>query len=132
MANPAKVLAFLDVSGAWDPPLTLVKVGAIAAAFLPFRLAARRTTSLTGAPMRLPRRGEVDRPLIVGAVLFGIGWGLAGICPGPGMVLVGYGSAKGIAFVAVLCTAMIVFQLTQRRRPRSWRTQDVRVRWITD
>lgn len=119
MANPAKVLGFLDVSGAWDPSLALVMVGAIVTAFLPFRIAARRTTSLNGAPMRLPSQGHIDRPLIVGSLLFGVGWGLAGICPGPGIVLVGYGVPKGMLFVAVVCVTMLVFSHVASRTRRS-------------
>lgn len=114
MANPAKVLAFLDVSGAWDPSLAFVMVGAIATAFIPFRLAARRTSSLSGQPMRLPRQGQIDRSLIAGSMLFGVGWGLAGICPGPGIVLLGYGAPKGVVFVAVVCVTMFIFQRAQR------------------
>ena len=121
MANPAKVLAFLDVAGAWDPSLALVMAGAIATAFLPFRWAMRRSTSMTGEPMRIPRSGNIDRPLIVGSLLFGMGWGLAGICPGPGIVLAGCGVPKGIVFVAVVCITMGLFGV-MRQRTRSTET----------
>ncbi len=116
MANPVKVLAFLDVAGAWDPSLALVMAGAIAVAFPAFRAASGRATSLLGESMQLPRRREVDRPLMVGSLIFGAGWGLAGICPGPGIVLVGFGSAKGAVFVVAFCAAMAGLALVQRRR----------------
>src|SRR5215468_6364051 len=80
MASPAKVLGFLDIAGRWDPSLAFVMAGAIAVGLVAFRFAARRNTTLLGAPMQLPAGGAIDRRLVGGALLFGIGWGLGGFC----------------------------------------------------
>lgn len=116
MSDPAKVLAFLDLAGRWDPSLMLVMGGAIAIGFGAFRIAARRTTTLLGRPLQLPTPGRIDRRLLAGSALFGIGWGLAGICPGPGFVLLGSGRVQGAVFVLALLAGMLVFELQQRRR----------------
>jgi uncharacterized membrane protein YedE/YeeE len=116
MANPAKVLAFLDVAGAWDPSLALVMAAAIAVAFLPFRWARLQRTSLLGAPMQLPGKRELDRRLIGGSLLFGIGWGIAGICPGPALALLLTGRWQVLLFVAALLLGMRVFTALERRR----------------
>lgn len=116
MANPAKVLGFLDLAGAWDPSLAFVMVGAIAVGLVAFTFAKRRTKSLLGLPMQLPSARHVDRRLIGGSLLFGIGWGLAGICPGPALVLLGTGTAKGAVFVAAMLVGMAGFELFERRK----------------
>ena len=108
MANPAKVLAFLDVAGAWDPSLLLVMVGGIMFASVAFALARRRATSLLGLPLRLPAARELDRRLIGGSLLFGVGWGLAGICPGPALVLLGAGLPQGVIFVVAMTAGMLL------------------------
>jgi uncharacterized membrane protein YedE/YeeE len=95
MANPAKVLGFLDLAGLWDPSLALVMGGAIAVGSLGFALARQRTQSLLGLPMQLPTSRQLDRRLLGGSLLFGVGWGLAGICPGPALILIGYGAQEG-------------------------------------
>ncbi|WP_250464061.1 YeeE/YedE family protein [Microbulbifer litoralis] len=115
MANPHKVLAFLDLFGAWDPSLGLVMAGAIAVGLPVFQLTRRRTLSLLGAPMQLPRRRDIDRPLVIGSLLFGIGWGLAGFCPGPAIVASGAGALKAIVFTAAMLAGMGLFQLAGRR-----------------
>ncbi len=102
MANPAKVLGFLDLAGAWDSSLALVMGGAIAVGAGAFALMRTRTRTLLGAPVLLSATGSIDRRLVLGSLAFGIGWGLSGICPGPAVVLVGAGSAKGLAFLAAL------------------------------
>src|SRR3954471_19652609 len=89
MTNPAKVLGFLDLAGAWGPSLAFVLGGAIAVALPLFALADRRARSLLDAPMRLPEPRGIDRRLVLGSLVFGIGWGLAGICPGTAIVLAG-------------------------------------------
>jgi hypothetical protein len=114
MANPAKVLAFLDLAGDWDPSLALVMVGAIAVGTVAFALARQRTASLSGAPMQLPTARQIDARLIGGSALFGVGWGLAGICPGPAVVLVGAGVAKGFIFLASMLAGMLVFHWLER------------------
>ncbi|MBR7801340.1 YeeE/YedE family protein [Undibacterium fentianense] len=106
MANPAKVLAFLDLAGAWDPSLAFVMAGAIALAILPFLLLKKRRLAWSGDPLRFPKLTRVDRRLVSGSLLFGIGWGIAGICPGPAIVLLGAGIAKAAGFVATMCFGM--------------------------
>lgn len=117
MANPAKVLGFLDLAGPWDPSLAFVMAGAIAVGFFAFLLAKKRRCSLLGADMKLPAAGPVDRRLLAGSVLFGVGWGLAGFCPGPGLVALGMGEPKAAVFVLAMLAGMAVFELLERRRP---------------
>ena len=114
MSNPSKVLGFLDVAGRWDPSLAFVMAGAIGLGMLAFRFVRGKNTSLFGHPFQLPTARHIDIRLIVGSALFGIGWGLAGICPGPALVLLGAGSLKGAVFVLALLTGMGVFELWQR------------------
>ena len=116
MANPAKVLGFLDVTGNWDPSLAFVMGGAIAVGVVAFAVAGRRTASLLGVEMRLPSARHVDRRLVAGSVLFGIGWGIAGFCPGPGLVSLGMGEVKALVFVAAMLVGMGVFELFERRK----------------
>lgn len=116
MANPDKVLGFLDLAGAWDPSLALVMVGAIGTAFVAFRLAAGRRESVLGEPMRLPTRNDIDGRLLFGALGFGVGWGMAGFCPGPALVALGAGEAKALVFVASMIAGMGVFELIERKR----------------
>lgn len=115
MSNPAKVIGFLDLAGRWDPSLAFVMAGAIAVGVVAFALAGRRSRSLLGAPMSLPTAREIDRPLVLGSALFGVGWGLAGFCPGPAMVALGLGEAKALVFVAAMVAGMVVFEWLQRR-----------------
>ena len=116
MANPAKVLGFLDLAGRWDPSLALVMVGAIAVGFFAFAFAKTRTLSLLGAEMKLPTTRHIDRRLLVGGLLFGIGWGVAGFCPGPAIVAIGMGESKAMVFVAALLAGMGVFELLERAK----------------
>ena len=117
MANPAKVLAFLDLGGAWDPSLALVMAGAIAVGFLAFLIAKKRTLSFLGAEMKLPTARHSDRRLVIGSTLFGVGWGIAGFCPGPGLVALGMGEPKALVFVVAMLVGMMVFQLLEKHRP---------------
>lgn len=120
MANPAKVLGFLDLAGAWDPSLAFVMGGAIGVGFFAFRLATPRSQSWLGDAMRLPTSRTIDRRLVGGSLLFGIGWGLAGICPGPGLVLLGFGELRGALFVAAMLVGMLAFEGLERlRRPQT-------------
>ena len=121
MANPAKVLGFLDLAGRWDPSLALVMAGAIAVGLVAFTLAKRRQTSWLGLPMQIPGATHIDRRLVIGSVLFGVGWGLAGICPGPALVLVGAGAVKGLIFAAAMLAGMGVFEVLERVRSRRQR-----------
>lgn len=116
MANPAKVLAFLDLAGHWDPSLAFVMGGGIAAALIPFTLAKRRSQSLTGCPMQLPSKREPDRQLVIGSLLFGIGWGIAGICPGPAVVVLGSGNAAVLPFVIAMLAGMGLYRWYEARR----------------
>jgi uncharacterized membrane protein YedE/YeeE len=118
MANPAKVLGFLDLAGRWDPTLAVVMVTAIPVAALGYAWANRRNATLLGGALSMPSSREIDRPLVLGAMLFGAGWGLAGICPGPAIVLVGAGRAQGVVFVVAMLVAMAAFEIAQRRRAR--------------
>ncbi|MDQ6681025.1 MAG: YeeE/YedE family protein [Pseudomonadota bacterium] len=115
MANPAKVLGFLDVAGRWDPSLGLVMAGAIAVGAVAFAVAARRTVSFLGLGMKLPASRTIDRRLVVSGLLFGIGWGIAGFCPGPGLVALGMGEAKAAVFVVAMLAGMGFFELLERR-----------------
>lgn len=116
MANPAKVLGFLDLAGAWDPSLALVMMGAIGAAILPFSWAKRQSRSLLDAPMRLPDRRDLDRRLIVGSLVFGIGWGVAGICPGPALAVLLSGHWQVVVFVLAMLGGMLLYTALERRR----------------
>lgn len=117
MADPAKVLGFLDVAGAWDPSLALVMGGAVAVGLVAFRLARRRATSCLGLPLALPAARRADRRLIVGSLVFGIGWGMAGLCPGPGLVDLGAGQWQAGVFVAAMLAGMAVFRWLESARP---------------
>ena len=116
MANPAKVLAFLDLAGLWDPSLALVMGGAIAVSLVPFALAKKRQQTLLGLSMHLPSATQLDKRLVLGSLTFGIGWGLVGICPGPALVLLGVGNIKGLVFVAFMLIGMAIFELLEMRR----------------
>lgn len=116
MANPAKVLGFLDIGGLWDPSLALVMAAAVAIATLGFTWAKKRKVNLLGQPLQLPTSNRIDRRLIGGSLLFGAGWGLAGICPGPALVLLGAGVFKGVIFVAAMVAGMAIFSLLERAR----------------
>jgi uncharacterized membrane protein YedE/YeeE len=109
MANPAKVLGFLDIAGRWDPSLALVMAGAIAVGAIGFALAGRRKVSLLGAPMALPTARAIDKRLVLGSVVFGFGWGLAGFCPGPALVALGAGRVEALVFVASMVAGMLLF-----------------------
>ncbi|MFM8899292.1 MAG: DUF6691 family protein [Burkholderiales bacterium] len=119
MANPAKVLGFLDLAGAWDPSLALVMVGAIAVGALGFALARRRPTSWLGLVMNVPSSRTIDRRLVAGSLAFGVGWGLAGFCPGPALVALGMGQSKAVAFVLAMLAGMVLFELFEAARLRS-------------
>lgn len=115
MANPAKVLGFLDLAGAWDPSLLLVMLGAIAVAAGPLAWAKGRSRSLLGVPMQLPVRRELDPRLIGGSLVFGIGWGIAGICPGPALAILLGGHWQVTLFVPAMLAGMLLFGALQRR-----------------
>lgn len=119
MTDPAKVQGFLDLAGAWDPSLIMVMGGAIAVAAPAFALARRRPRSLLGAPMQLPAGGKIDKPLLLGSLAFGAGWGLAGFCPGPALVSAAAGRWQAVLFVLAMLTGMAIHAWLQRRGQRS-------------
>lgn len=118
MADPSKVLAFLDLAGAWDPSLALVMVAAIGVAALPMTLARRRSRALLGGAMQLPIRRDLDARLIGGSLLFGVGWGIAGICPGPALAILLSGHWQALLFVAAMLAGMLIFTALEGRRGR--------------
>jgi len=117
MSNPAKVLGFLDVAGRWDPSLALVMAGAIAVAFFAFRRAEQQTHSLLGEPMQLPDKSRLTFRLGLGSLLFGVGWGLAGICPGPALLLAGMALPKGLIFLSSMLAGMLLYRPLSRCLP---------------
>lgn len=117
MTHPDKVLGFLDLAGFWDPSLAFVMIGAVLVSFFAFRLAKRRPRDALGAPFALPERGAIDRRLIVGSLIFGVGWGLAGICPGPGIVDIGFLEPRALVFVAAVAVGMVIHQFAKLRGP---------------
>lgn len=123
MTDPSKVIGFLDLAGAWDPSLAFVMGGAILVSLGGFYLARKRALTFWGDAMRLPTARDVDRRLVVGSLLFGAGWGLAGFCPGPAIVSFGAGQPKAIVFVLAMLVGMAVFELAERwssrLKPRS-------------
>ncbi|MGR3907236.1 hypothetical protein Q3A80_09310 [Burkholderia sp. SR8] len=116
MANPRKVLGFLDLAGWWDPSLAFVMAGAIGVAVFAFAWAKRRTCSWLGLPIQWPAARTVTVRLVAGSAVFGIGWGLAGFCPGPAIVSIGLGSVKGMAFAVAMLVGMALFEWIERRR----------------
>jgi uncharacterized membrane protein YedE/YeeE len=114
MTDPGKVLGFLDISGMWDPSLALVMAGAIAVGFFAFAIAKKRTANFLGGALHLPKSNQIDKPLVIGAMLFGAGWGLAGFCPGPGLVSLASGNVKGAVFVALMLVGMQLFEIFNR------------------
>ena len=104
MTLPSKVIGFLDVTGPWDPTLAFVMMGAIFVDGISFRLITKRTSPFLTTSFRLPTRNDIDSRLIIGALVFGLGWGLAGFCPGPAIV----GLVSGIPAVFVFVASMLV------------------------
>jgi uncharacterized membrane protein YedE/YeeE len=116
MVQPTKVLGFLDIFGAWDPSLAVVMAAALAVSIPGFRLANGRSQPLLAAKSLWPSRSDIDRPLLVGAALFGVGWGLVGLCPGPAIESLATLSPGVIAFVAAMAGGMILQNIWQRSR----------------
>lgn len=114
MANPAKVIGFLDLSMPWDPSLMLVMAGAIALGLPGFYFAKRLKNSLMGMPMHLPTNTQIDKNLLLGAMLFGAGWGIGGFCPGPAVVAAANLANDGLIFIAALLVGMFAFSVRTR------------------
>ncbi len=115
MTDPGKVIGFLDLAGPWDPSLALVMGGAILVGLGAFALAKRRTHSFFGGAMALPKSSDIDRRLILGSLTFGVGWGIAGFCPGPALVSLGAGQPKAIVFVLAMLAGMLLYEFAQGR-----------------
>ncbi len=124
MTDPAKVIAFLDVTGSWDPSLALVMGGAIAVHFFAIRWAARRSAPLLDREFHLPKARTVDGPLLVGAALFGAGWGAAGYCPGPALVATAGFERGPLLFVASMLAAMAAFRWARAAATRVGAAED--------
>jgi len=116
MSNPAKVLGFLDLAGAWDPSLALVMGGAIIVAMPAFWLARRRQRAILGDAMQLPTNRKLDRRLVLGSLAFGLGWGIAGFCPGPALVSLLAWQTKAWIFATAMLAGMALFAWLERRR----------------
>ena len=114
MTDPGKVIGFLDLFGAWDPSLALVMGGAILVGFFAFTVAKKRTTTFLGGVLRFPTNMDIDKKLVVGSLMFGAGWGLAGFCPGPAMVSMADGQPKALDFVLAMLVGMLGFELMDR------------------
>ena len=118
MADPGKVVGFLDLAGAWDPSLLLVMGGAVAVGLVAFALARRRTTAFLGGAMQLPSATDIDARLVTGNLVFGVGWGLAGFCPGPALVALGAGHLEAVVFTLAMVAGMGAHALTSRGEAR--------------
>lgn len=114
MANPSKVLGFLDLAGNWDPSLAFVMGGALLVGSLAFPFATKWQRSLLGEAIHLPTATKIDRRLVLGGLTFGVGWGLAGYCPGPALVSLAQGGAKPLLFFVAMIAGMLVFELLER------------------
>lgn len=119
MINPAKVLAFLDVAGRWDPTLAFVMFGALAVTFPAFRIVLKRSAPWLVERFSLPTRKDLDLRLIMGAALFGVGWGLVGLCPGPALTALVTGDARIVVFVAAMIAGAVMYHALDARLPKS-------------
>ena len=114
MTNPAKVIGFLDITGTWDPSLAFVMGGGILVAIVAFRFAKKRTVNFLGGAMRMPTSDMIDKRLVIGSLLFGVGWGMAGFCPGPALTSMGTGNPKAVIFVIAMIAGMAIFELADK------------------
>ncbi len=119
MTDPGKVIGFLDLAGAWDPSLALVMGGAIAVGIFAFAMARKRTHNLFGGALHLPTSSDIDKRLVIGSLLFGAGWGLAGFCPGPGIVSMASGEGRALLFVVAMLAGMAIFEVSDRMSRRT-------------
>jgi uncharacterized membrane protein YedE/YeeE len=115
MTNPSKVIGFLDVAGNWDPSLMFVMIGAIGVSFFAFRHAKNLTHSYIREEIKLPVLQQIDKPLILGAITFGIGWGLVGLCPGPALAVLTLGNDQVILFVLAMLLGMELHRLINNK-----------------
>lgn len=115
MADPAKVLNFLDLFGTWDPSLAFVMGGAVIVAFIGYRLVLRRERPLAGRAFHLPTRQDIDSRILVGPAIFGVGWGLGGFCPGPAIAALGLGAPGTLAFVPAMILGMFAARMLSEK-----------------
>lgn len=120
MTDPGKVQGFLDIFGMWDPSLMFVMGGGVGVALVAFRVAKKRNTTLSGGVLHWPEMVHIDRPLVMGSLLFGAGWGLAGFCPGPALVSMASGQDKGLVFVLAMLAGMAMLDAYRHW----WRTAE--------
>jgi uncharacterized protein len=113
MTNPAKIIGFLDFTGKWDPTLMFVMLGAILVSFFAFRIAAKKSSTVLGQPISIPTKKDLDARLIAGSAIFGIGWGLAGYCPGPALASIATGGLQPILFVIAMLIGMALYEALQ-------------------
>ena len=106
MSNPQKILAFLDLTGAWDPSLVFVMIGAIVVGLAGFYVVSKRTEAFFGGALHIPKKRDITKPLILGSLIFGVGWGIAGFCPGPALVALGAGHLKALVFLIAMLAGM--------------------------
>lgn len=114
MTNPEKIIGFLDILGNWDPSLFFVMLGAVFISFFAFRLASKKPVSFLGQTMNIPTKKDIDLPLIYGSIIFGIGWGLAGYCPGPAIASIATINSQPIVFVIAMLIGMLVYEVIKR------------------
>ena len=119
MSDPSKVIGFLDITGDWDPSLVFVLGGAVAVGLLTFPFASKRQQSLLGEVMHLPAATQIDRRLILGSITFGVGWGLAGYCPGPALASLALGGLKPFMFVVAMLAGMGLFEALEQRKTKT-------------
>ena len=115
MTDPGKVQGFLDLTGLWDPSLAFVMGGGVMVGLLGFSWAKTQTLSLSGAPFQWPEMTLIDRPLVLGSLMFGLGWGLAGFCPGPALVAMASGNDKALVFVVAMWVGMVIYGCFKKR-----------------
>jgi uncharacterized membrane protein YedE/YeeE len=115
MTDPSKVLGFLDLAGTWDPSLVFVMGGGVMVGVLGFAWAKKRSTSLSGQAFQWPDLVHIDRPLVLGSLMFGVGWGLAGFCPGPALVSMAAGHDKALVFVLAMVAGMVLQDRLKKR-----------------
>jgi len=126
MTDPSKVIGFLDLAGAWDPSLAFVMGGAVAVGLIASRYARRRTAAFLGGAMHIPAGRDIDRRLVFGSLAFGIGWGLAGFCPGPALVSFGAGNDKAAVFFIAMLAGMAMYEFAESRLRSARPPQDDR------
>jgi uncharacterized membrane protein YedE/YeeE len=114
MTDPAKVIGFLDITGTWNPSLAFVMMGAISVSYFVFRIAGKQSTTILGQQIALPSNRKIDIRLILGSITFGIGWGLAGYCPGPALASIATGHEKPFIFVMAMLVGMTIYEALNR------------------